>query len=211
MAQGADLAAGDVDRVHVEELDIGERPAVELADHLLGIGALDLIAVELAHHRLAHRARRRAVVLLDADVVAAGRGVELDPVRGRGAADEHQLVDIEMEQNAVADDEAVIAAGHELLGAVDRKVREAVDREIGEQLERVGAFDEEVDHVVRLVEQHAGLAPGALLVAPVGELRRHHRIDIGAELRIAQHGDGIAGGLQRFFEILVRHDVLFPR
>ena len=73
------------------------------------------------------------------------------------------------------------------------------------QLERVRALDEQIDHVVGLVEQHAGLAPGALLVAPVGELGRDHRIDVGADLRIAHHLDDVAGGLDRLFQILVSH------
>ena len=95
----------------------------------------------------------------------------------------------------IADDVAAVAAWHELLGLVDGEVGEAVDAEIVEQLPRVGAFDEDVDHVMRLVEQDTAGAPGALLVAPVAEFRGDDGIDVGADLRIAQHLDRIARGL----------------
>ena len=64
----------------------------------------------------------------------------------------------------------------------------------------------QLGHVVRLVEQHGGLAPGALLVAPVGEFGRHDRINVGANPRIAQHLHRIAGCLQHFLEVLRTHD-----
>ena len=52
--------------------------------------------------------------------------------------------------------------------------------------DRAGAAQEEIDHVVRLVEQHGSLAPSALLTAPVRELGRDDRIDVRADLRVAQ-------------------------
>ena len=69
------------------------------------------------------------------------------------------------------------------------KFGDAVDPRVRDQLERVGAAQEEVDHVVRLVEQHRGLAPGALLPAPVPELVGDDRIDVRADLRVAQQFD----------------------
>ena len=74
----------------------------------------------------------------------------------------------------------------ELLGHVDREVGHAVDAGVGDQLERVRAAHEQVVHVVRLVEEHGGLPPGLLLAPPVGELRGDHRVDVGAELGVAQ-------------------------
>ncbi len=170
----------------------------------LAFGPWIWIAVVAARHRLAHRARGRAVVALHLDVELAGLAVELDPVDGRRAADEIELVLGEMEQDAVADDVAVIGARHELLGAVHREIGEAVDGQIVHELERVRPRDHHLGHVMRLVEQHGGLAPRHLLVAPVGELGRHHRIDISAELRIAQHLDRVTR-LQHFFQILFGH------
>ena len=195
VAQRAHLAARDGDVAHPEELDVRERAAVELLDHILGVRALDLVAVELAGDRLAHRARRRAVVVFGRDVIAAGLGVEFDPVGGRVAADVTELVLGEIEQDAVADHVAIVGAGRELLGLIDREILERVGREVREELQRVLAAHEQVDHVVRLVEQHAGLGPGALLVAPVGKFGRDDRVNVGADLRIAQHLDRIARGL----------------
>ena len=118
--------------------------------------------------------------------------MELDPVRRRVAADIDHAVFGEIEQDAVADDMTVVGDRRELLGLVDGEILERVGRQMRQQLDRVRTFDEQVHHVVRLVEQDAGVAPGALLVAPVGELGCDHRIDVGADLRIAQHLDDVA-------------------
>ena len=59
------------------------------------------------------------------------------------------------------------------LALPDAEVGEGVDADVAEQPQRVRALDEEVGHVVRLVEQGAGLQPGPLLGAPVGELGLH--------------------------------------
>ena len=95
--------------------------------------------------------------------------------------------------------------GYELLGLVDRKVRDAVDARVGHQLQRVWALEEEVHHVVRLVEQDRGLAPGALLAAPVRELVRDDRVDVGADLRVAQALDHVSGFVEDFLEVAGRH------
>jgi hypothetical protein len=73
--------------------------------------------------------------------------------------------------------------------------------EVGEELHRVGALHVLLDHVVRLVEEHRGLRPGGLLVAPVGKFGRHHGIHVGADLGIAKHVDRIAGRLEDFLEV----------
>jgi hypothetical protein len=163
----AHLAAADVHDVHVEELDVGNRTAVQLLDQFRRVGALDLEAVVLADDGLAFGASRRAVVLRGLDVEPASLGVELNPVRRRRAPDEQQAVLSQMEQDSVADDVAVIRAGDELLGAIDREGLEAVGGQMREQLQGVWALDELLDHMMRLVEQDAGISPRALLVAPV--------------------------------------------
>src|SRR5690606_31377589 len=103
MAQRADGLVADLHRRHVEELELVERGAVELLDHVPGARALDLEAPADALDRLAHRAARAAVVVDDLDVVAAGLTVETQPVRGRRAADVHELFLVEVEDDAVAD------------------------------------------------------------------------------------------------------------
>ncbi len=192
MAQGADLAAGDADVTHPEELDLRHGAAVELLDDVLRVRPLDLIAVEAARYRLAHWARRRTVVIGCLDIVAAGLGVEFDPVRRRIAADIDHAVFGEIEQDAVADDMAIGRDRRELLGLVDGEILERVGRQVRQQLDGVRSLDEQVDHVVRLVEQDAGIPPGSLFVAPIGEFRRDNRIDIGADLRVAQHRYDVA-------------------
>src|SRR5690606_17668209 len=204
--EGADRAAADLHRAHVEELELLDRAAVQLLDELPRVRALDLEAIALTDDGLAHRTRRRAVVFLDLDVVAARLRVEHDPIRRRCTADVDQLVLLEVEENAVADDVAVVRDGDVLLGAIDGEVFEAVDRRVRQELQRVRAFDVKVDHVVRLVEQHAGLTPSALLVAPVRELGRDHRIHISADLRISQHLHRVPYRLQDLFQASFTHD-----
>jgi hypothetical protein len=131
--------------------------------------------------------------------------MELQPVHGGGAADEQQLVLAQMEQDAVTDHVPGVARRHHLLGAVHREVGEAVESREAAQLERVRPLERELGHVVALIEQHGGVAPGALLVAPVGEFARHHGVHVRADLRVAQHVHGVAGSLEYAFEILRGH------
>ena len=133
VAQRAHLAAGDVEPVDVEELDVGDRPAVHLLQHLGRVGALDLVAVVHAVDLLAVGARGRARVAAELDVVLAERGVELDPVGGRRAADQDELGLGLAEDDHVADHVAVGRDRHEVLGAAGGEVGEAVDGEAFEQ------------------------------------------------------------------------------
>ena len=119
--------------------------------------------------------------------------MKLQPVHAGHASHEQQLVLVEIEEDAVADDVAVVTARHHLLGLVRLEIRKAVDGRVRDQLERIRSLDGEFRHVMRLVEQHRGLAPCTLLVAPVGELVRDDRIDIRSDLRVAQHLDRVAG------------------
>ncbi len=207
MTQGADLTAADVDLVHEEELDLGDRAAVQLLDHVLGVRALDLEAVVVTVHSPAHGGRRRAIVAADVDVPLAFLGLELDPVHRRGAAHEQIGLLGQAEQDAVADDVARVAQRHHLLGPVHREIGEGVDGQVAEELARVGAFHQHLGHVVRLVEQHRGVAPGELLVAEVGELRGDDRVDVGAQLRVAQQFDRVAALLKHFLQIFCTHIV----
>ncbi len=164
----------------------------------------------LANDRLAHRAGGRSIVLLHRYIVSACRSVKLDPVGGRRATDENELVLVQVKQNPITDHVAIVVTRDELLGSVDRELRKAIDGKAGEQFERVRSLDEQIHHVVGLVEQHAGLPPGFLFVAPIGEFRRDDGIDVGADLRIVQHRHWIAGSLQRFFQVFVGHVIPNP-
>lgn len=133
--------------------------------------------------------------------------MELQPVRAGGATDVDVLVVGLVEEDPVADDAAVRCDRHELLRPTDREVRERIDPRVAEQPERVGALEEEVDHVMGLVEQHSGLPPRLLLAPPVAELGRHDRIDVGAQLGVAEHVDDAAALVDQFLQVL-RHQGL---
>ena len=70
---------------------------------------------------------------------------------------------------------------------------------------RVGAFDRQIGHVVRLVEEHAGPLPRLLLVAPVRELRRHSGIHVRARLRVPQQLDRALRGREHVLETPMAH------
>ena len=110
-----------------------------------------------------------------------------------------------MEEDHVADHVAVGRARDEVLRLVDGEALEAVDGELGEQLERVRALHREVGHVVRLVEEHAGLLPGRLLVPPVRELGRDPRVDVRAGLRVAQQLDRALDRGEQVFKAPMTH------
>ncbi len=194
VSERAHLAARDVDHADVEELDIRG-----------GVRPLDLESVVAPDHGLAARVRGRAVVADVVDFEAACLDLELDPVHGRRAADEQQLVLVQVEHDPVADHVAIVTAGHHLLGLVRREVGEAVDRAIRHQLERIGPLDGDLRHVVRLVEQHGRLAPCALLVAPIAELAGHDRVDVGSNARVAQQPDRVAGRLKQLLQTALTH------
>ncbi len=114
----------------------------------------------------------------------------------------------EVEQDRVADDEAVGVHSDVLLGLPRREVREAVDGQPLEQRQRVGSVQEEIGHVVRLIEQRARLAPGRLLAAPVAELRPD-RERVRPRGRVSEELDRAANARDRGFQALFAH--LSPR
>src|SRR5204863_3571252 len=87
-----DVASADLDDIHVEELDVGNRTAIQLRDELRGVGSLNLKAIGLAVNSLSFGIARRAIVLFDLDVVSAGRRMEFNPGCRRRAADIDELV-----------------------------------------------------------------------------------------------------------------------
>ena len=203
--QGAHSLAGDGDVAHVEELELRRLAADHLLQHLHRVRALKLEAIRLAVERVGPR--RRTLVERDLHVVAAGGRVELDPVEHRDAAHEIELVFSEVEQDHVADHVAVVAAGDELLGLVDGEVGEAVDAQPCEQLHGVRSFNSQVGHVVRLVEEHAGLLPRLHLVPPVGVFGRYAGIHVRSRLLISQQRDRVACRLDDVLETPLAHSL----
>src|SRR5690606_23668601 len=87
----------------------------------------------------------------------------------------------------------LVVDGDELLRAVRAEVRERVDCEAPKQTQRVWTGEEQVGHVVRLVEKGARAARGQLLAAPVGEFGRDGEYG-RLRLRVPEVLDGAAGG-----------------
>ena len=186
--------SGDAQLRHIEELKVRRLGANHLGDELEGIGALHLEAVGLAHYRPG--ARRGALIALELDVVAADLAVVLHPVVHRRSTHNIERVVIQVKQDDIADHVTVVVTHHELLGLIAREVAESVDAETAQQLEGVRAFNVHVGHVVGLIEQHTGLLPGNLLIAPIGVFARYHRVDIRAGARAAQQLHGTPRALQ---------------
>ena len=185
----------------LKNLISGSGPPLAFSSTSSAVGTLHLVAVEPAVAGI----DGRPLVSLGGRVVVSRLAVVLHPVVRRGAPDEAEQVVVEIEEDRVADHIAVVVAGHELLGLVDGEILKAVDGEIGQQSEGVRAFDVQVRHVVRLVEEAARRAPCMLLVAPVGELARIPRVHVRPDLRVAREVDR-APGLQDVLKASRTHD-----
>ena len=173
VAQRLHVLAGDLDVADVEELDLGDRPVEDLLHDLVRVRPLQLVAVE----------RRRALphvrVGLEPVVHVLARGlgllgVEAHPVDQEVVSDQHEPLAAfgVVEQDAVADQVAVLVDRDQLLGDAGAERREGVRRDALEHRDEVCAAEEELRHVVGLVHERDRGVPGALLVAPVRELRR---------------------------------------
>jgi hypothetical protein len=190
--QRLDAPRADLDPIHVEELDVGNRAAVDLIENLVGIRPLDLKPVMRAIDRLTVRTAVGARIVSQADFVLPDRLLEFHPIGRRGAADEHELIRALAKHDHVADHMPGGRDRDEVLGTVQVEVRKAVDADVLEERGCVGAFDDQLVHVMSLVEQHGRFAPRDLFVSPVRELRRDDRVDVHPDLRVAQQFDGIA-------------------
>jgi hypothetical protein len=115
---------------------------------------------------------------------------------------------VEIEEDDVPNNVAVIVADNVLLGLADFKTLEAVDTKRREQLESIRPLNVHVCHVIRLVEQHAAVLPGALLVSPVRKLGWHNRINIRADLGVPQEIYRIPGRLQHVLQTSLTHITL---
>jgi hypothetical protein len=201
MPQRANPLAGDVHVGHVEELELLERRTVELLDDRPGVSPLDLETPALPIDGLPHGVHRRASIRLDVEVpVSADFPVIAQPVAGRRSADEEELVLALSEQDTVSDHVAVLVDGHVLLRNVDVEVRDAVDRGVTNQLDGVGAANDHVVHVVRLIEEHGRFAPGPLLQSPTRVFGRHHGHDVGGVLGVAQNVDDVGASIDNVLQ-----------
>jgi hypothetical protein len=86
------------------------------------------------------------------------------------------------------------------------EILETVDAKVGQELQRIGPFDREVCHVVRLVEKYAGVLPPLLLVTPIRVFRGNARVNIRSGLGITQHIDRVSCSIYRILKVFYRHD-----
>lgn len=148
----------------MEELGLRQRSAEGLLHQLLGQRPLDLVAEQRGV--AAARAEGGGRVDGEGDVVTALLPVVLDPVlRGGNPAEQVRVLGL-AGQDAVRDDVALLRHRHVLLGLPDGEVLEVVGAVVGEQAGGVGAFDPQVVHVVREVEEGDALVPRVLLLPP---------------------------------------------
>jgi len=75
------------------------------------------------------RTRRRAFVVAARHAATAALGVEQHPVERGCTTDQIELVFRQVEQDHIADDVAIMAAGYKLLGLVGSKALETIDAE----------------------------------------------------------------------------------
>ena len=80
-----------------------------------------------------------------------------------------------------------------MLGTVQAEIVEAVDAVMRQEFGRLRPFDDQLVHVVGLIEQYGALPPGDLFTAPIAEFGRDHRVDIVPGLGMAQQVHRIAG------------------
>src|SRR5207245_11122386 len=105
---------------------------------------------------------------------AASLAVELHP-NGRGRSrDKIELVVVQMKENGIANDVAVVVAGNKLLGLIGLESLEAVYTQIRKQLECNRTLDVKISHMVRLIEKSTGVPPRTLFISPVRELGAHY-------------------------------------
>src|SRR6185369_17040388 len=138
VTQCAYLATFNVDVTHVEEFNFRNGGAVQLAQNIVGIRALNLESILGADHGLASRIARGALIACGLHVVSAGSRMEFNPVRCGRASYILQLVFREVEQNSVTDDVSVVTARCEMFRTVYRELGERIERQVRNHLQSIG-------------------------------------------------------------------------
>ncbi len=123
-----------------------------------------------------------------------------NPVKHRRSPHQIELIRAEVEEDHVANDIAVVSAGHELLRFVDRKALKTVHSEIGQELDRARPFHQQIRHVIGLIEEDTRLLPGTLFIAPIGVFRGNAGIDVRTDLLVSQELSDVSDRLKQVFE-----------
>ena len=203
VAKHAGRLAGDRDLAHVEELDLRRGLAGDLLDDLERVRTLQLVAVQ----RGVALTCEGVVVTDELDIPIAGLDVVLDPVRKRRG---HQVVVVlaELEENAVADHVAAVVHRDQLLRATGLVRGRRVRADPGEEVRGVRAGDEQIRHVVGLIQQRDRVPPGGLFAPPVGEFGLHREGE-RARLRVADNLHRASGLVDGCLKTLTGHGLLF--
>src|SRR5699024_749215 len=130
------------------------------------------------------------------------RSVIVHPIDGRWNANRAVLIVVQMEENVVSDDVAVIVHRNKLLGLINGEILHRVDSKIFEHAQGIWAFEIEIDHMIRLIINNGCCAPGELFIWPVRKFWDkpwdHRRRCLG----LAYEVHGAASLLNDFFKLL---------
>src|SRR2546422_5620779 len=129
------------------------------------------------------------------------------PIAGGRPADEIEFVLGQVKKDGITDHISSVIAGDELFRLIDFEILEAIDAKIRKDLERIRPLDINVRHMMGLIEECTGLAPGTLLIPPVRELVPHDGKRVWTDLRIPQQFNRISHRLQDFLQAFGLRDL----
>ena len=167
MTQGANIAARNSEYIHIEELDIRRRFSCHFFHDPERVGTLNLISERLPSSLIGGR----PFVSFRRCVITASLYVVLHPIAGGRPADEIEFVLGEVKKDGITDHISSVIAGDELFRLIDFEILEAIDAKIRKDLDRIRPLDINVRHMMGLIEECTGLAPGTLLIASDGAVR----------------------------------------
>ncbi len=129
--------------------------------------------------------------------------IEPDPVDQNVVADQDESVGAlrVIEQDAVADQVAVLVDTDQLLRDPGAEVLEGVGRDLDQSRDDIRTVQEQLRHVVALIHEGNRRAPGALLVTPVGELGGDRKSD-GRPILVAKKLDSVSDSRDRLRQAL---------
>ncbi len=184
----------------LKELQVRRGRAERRVHDFQRVRALDLEAIGFARDGI--HTRGRTLVALAFDIVAAGRGVILHPVVHGGAPDEIEQILVQVEQDHVADDEAVPAHRHELFGFVDFETLEAVDSQLLQEFAGIRPGNIHVRHVIGLLNRIAVFCQACCSSRQLVYSGWYYRIWIRTARRVAQHLHRATRGTNQLFSRL---------
>ena len=189
--------ACDLELADAEELDF-RQPVVDHRPHQVErVRPLQLEAEDIA----AFARHDHVFVAGDFDRQVGLLGVELQPVARRRRADHPQEICALTEDDGIGNQMPTGVHHYQLLRPHGFEVAQIVGGKLADKGQPVGPANVQLGHMERLFEQHDAMVPGALLVAPVGELGRDTGKNDGPVVGRAQHVERAAVRLNFLFEV----------